>query len=100
VRGTPHNLSSSAEDTLYRTAREALSNVRKHAPGAPVRVRVDYGDERTELTVTDHPGHRPAEAAPGGYGLTGMRERAELIGGELDTGPTEDGWRVRLVVPA
>jgi signal transduction histidine kinase len=50
--------------------------------------------------VTDHQEHRPADAVAAGYGLTGMRERADLIGGELRTGPTDDGWQVRLVVPA
>jgi signal transduction histidine kinase len=61
---------------------------------------LDFEDGRTVLTVTDHPGKPPAQATSGGYGLVGMRERAELIGGELETGPMKDGWRVRLVVPA
>lgn len=100
VEGTPRELPAPAEDALFRTAQEALSNARKHAAGAPVCVKLSYGDDATELTVTDHQGHRPADVTDGGYGLTGMRERAELIGGELDTGPTDDGWRVRLVVPA
>lgn len=77
-----------------------MSNTRKHAEGAPVRVLLAYRDGTTELTVTDCGGHRPTEPSTGGYGLVGMRERAELIGGELRTGPTDDGWQVRLVVPA
>ena len=100
VDGVPRDLSGPAEDALYRTAQEALSNARKHAPGAPVQVLLTYRDGSTELTVTDHQGHRPADPVTAGYGLTGMRERAELIGGELRTGPTDDGWQVRLVVPA
>jgi len=100
IDGTPRELPSAAEDALFRTTQESLSNARKHAAGAPVEVRLAYLDGRTELTVTDHLGHRPADPNPGGYGLTGMRERAELIGGELWTGPTDDGWQVRLVVPA
>jgi signal transduction histidine kinase len=100
VEGIPRDLPGPAEDTLFRTAQEALSNARKHAAGAPVRVVLAYRDGTTELTVTDCPGHRPTTPAAGGYGLTGMRERAELIGGELWTGPTDDGWQVRLVVPA
>lgn len=99
VLGTPRDLAGPVEDALHRTAQEALSNARKHAPGAPIRVVLDYADDRVALTVTDHPGHRPCAAAPGGYGVAGMRERAALIGGELTTGPTDDGWRVRLVVP-
>lgn len=100
VDGTPRDLPGPAEDALYRTAQEALSNTRKHAAGAPVDVRLAYGNGSTELIVTDHQGRRPAEPVTGGYGLTGMRERAEMIGGELRTGPTDDGWQVRLVVPA
>ncbi|HEX5403613.1 MAG TPA: sensor histidine kinase [Pseudonocardiaceae bacterium] len=99
VDGTPHDLPGPAEDALYRTAQEALSNTRKHAAGAPVDVVLAYRDDSTELTVTDHQGHRPSGPPTGGYGLTGMRERAELIGGQLRTGPTDDGWQVRLVVP-
>lgn len=100
VEGTPRDLSGPAEDALFRTAQEALSNARKHAAGAPVRVVLAYRDAATELTVTDLQGRRPVAPAAGGYGLTGMRERAELIGGELWTGPTDNGWQVRLVVPA
>ncbi|HEX3588516.1 MAG TPA: histidine kinase [Pseudonocardiaceae bacterium] len=100
VEGEPRDLSGAAEDALFRTAQEALSNARKHAPGAPVDVLLAYRDGTTELTVTDHQGRRPGGSPSGGYGLTGMRERAELIGGELTTGPTDDGWQVRLVVKA
>jgi signal transduction histidine kinase len=100
IDGPPRDLPGPAEDALFRTAQEALSNARKHAAGAPVEVVLAYRDGITELTVTDHQGRRPAGRTTGGYGLTGMRERAELIGGELRTGPTDDGWQVRLVVPA
>lgn len=84
-------------ETVLRTAQEALSNVRKHAPGAPVHVRLRHEDGHTELDVTDVTG----EPAPGrppdqGYGLIGMAERAELIGARLEAGPTADGWRVTL----
>jgi signal transduction histidine kinase len=100
VNGDPRDLPAEAASALYRTAQEALTNARKHAPGAPVDAVLDFEDGRTVLTVTDHPGKPPAHATNGGYGLLGMRERAELIGGELETGPMADGWRVRLVVPA
>jgi signal transduction histidine kinase len=100
LTGSPRTLSGSADATLYRTAQEALSNSRKHAPGAPVRVELSYLADRVELTVTDEQGRRPTHGPSGGYGLTGMRERAELIGGELELGPTETGWRVHLVVPS
>lgn len=100
LAGAPRDLSGSADATLYRTAQEALSNTRKHAQGAPVEVTLRYLAGRVELTVTDDQGRRPTRGPSGGYGLIGMRERAELIGGELELGPTETGWRVHLVVPS
>lgn len=100
LTGSPRELSGSADATLYRTAQEALSNSRKHAPGAPIRLELSYLADRVELTVTDDQGRRPTRGPSGGYGLIGMRERAELIGGELELGPTETGWRVHLVVPS
>jgi signal transduction histidine kinase len=98
VDGDPADLDAMARETVLRTAQEALSNARKHAPGAPVSVRLSRLDGRTELEVRDRAGAPPVRG-PGGYGLTGMAERAALAGGELDVGPTEDGWRVRLVLP-
>jgi signal transduction histidine kinase len=99
VEGTPRELPSDVMSTLYRTVQEALANTRKHAPGAPVQVNLSYGDV-VSLTVEDRPGKRPDRAAPGGYGLVGMRERADLVGGSLEAGPTSTGWRVELKVKA
>ena len=63
-----------------------------------VGITLDYAPDGTTLTVTDH-----GETAPtpngSGYGLTGMRERAELLGGRLDARPTSDGFRVELWLP-
>jgi len=87
-----------AGDTVLRTAQEALSNVRRHAPGAPVTVRLARVGDGMRLDVTDVTGHRP-EPGTGGYGLVGMAERAAMIGAHLDAGPTEDGWRVSLTLP-
>jgi signal transduction histidine kinase len=99
VTGTPHEPSSEAQLALYRTAQEALTNVRRHSASERVELRLDYAPDGMTLTVEDH-----GEAAPpvngGGYGLTGMRERAELLGGRLDAGPTHDGFRVELWLPA
>jgi len=99
VEGTPRELPADVMSTLYRTVQEALANTRKHAPGAPVQVTLSYGD-LVGLTVEDRPGKRPDRAAPGGYGLVGMRERADLVGGSLEAGPTSTGWRVELKVKA
>jgi signal transduction histidine kinase len=87
---------------VLRLTQEALTNVAKHAgPAARVRlcVAVTGGDVRWE--VTDDGGSAGVREAPpgGGHGLTGMRERVEVLGGRLDAGPAGGGWRVRTVLP-
>ncbi|WP_433335687.1 sensor histidine kinase [Spirillospora sp. CA-294931] len=100
VTGVPRDLPPQAGLAVVRTAQEALTNVRKHAPGARVRVSLVYAADRIELDVTDSGGTEQGEGPEGGgYGLVGMRERAELIGGTLETGPNGKGFQVSLRVP-
>lgn len=100
ITGEPHELSAEAGLAVIRTAQEALTNVRKHAPGADSTVELRYAGGWCELEINDTGGEASALAETGsGYGLVGMRERAELIGGSLDTGPYEKGFRVLLRVP-
>ncbi|MEU6356423.1 histidine kinase [Streptomyces sp. NPDC047072] len=100
ISGERRPLSAEASQAVRRVAQEALTNVRKHAPGAKVRVWLDYGEDRVTLVVRDS-GGSPGEltATGGGYGLLGMRERAELLGGSLDAGPDDEGFVVTLKVP-
>jgi signal transduction histidine kinase len=100
ISGTPREPSSEAKLALYRTAQEALTNVRRHSASDRVEVELDYGDDGTTLTVSDHGDAAPVLNGHAGYGLTGMRERAELLGGRLNAGPTRDGFRVELWLPA
>jgi signal transduction histidine kinase len=104
VRGEPRELPPEARLAVYRTAQEALTNVRRHATAERVDVSLAYASDSTVLVVEDHavPGSPPPPAIglSGGYGLTGMRERAELLGGELHAEPTPDGFRVELRLPA
>ncbi|HJZ35978.1 MAG TPA: histidine kinase [Solirubrobacterales bacterium] len=110
IRGEERRLPSEAALAVFRTAQEALTNVRKHAEEAErVEIRLDYDPDGVQLIVTDSAGDgaeprvpQPAAlaGAGAGYGVSGMRERAELIGGRLLAGPTEDGFRVELWVPA
>ena len=99
VSGTPHDASSEARLALYRTAQEALTNVRRHSVSERVELKLAYTDDGTTLTVQDHGEEAPVMNGRG-YGLTGMRERAELLGGSLHAGPTDDGFRVQLWLPA
>ncbi|GHI02185.1 histidine kinase [Streptomyces cellostaticus] len=100
VTGERRPLPAEASQAVRRVAQEALTNVRKHAHGAKVHLRLDYGRHEVTLDVRDS-GGRPGEltGAGGGYGLLGMRERAELLGGSLDAGPDEEGFVVTLKVP-
>jgi len=104
VNGEPHELAPDARLAVYRTAQEALTNVRRHATPERVEVRLDYRPEATVLVVEDHsiPGAPAPHALDSGdgYGLTGMRERAELLGGRLLAEPTAAGFRVELWLPA
>ncbi len=87
---------------LYRMAQEAITNARRHAVDATL-VGVDItGDAACVrlVVVDDGARQRAAAAVLGGYGLIGMTERAELLGGTLVAGPTGDrGWRVEATIP-
>jgi signal transduction histidine kinase len=101
VSGEPHPLVSEARLALYRVAQEALTNVIRHASPTRVSLRLSYGPEATRLTVEDFADGPPVlPDETDGYGLTGMRERAELLGGSLSAGATSHGFRVELAVPA
>ncbi|WP_371480352.1 sensor histidine kinase [Kitasatospora sp. NBC_00315] len=100
------------ERAAYRTVQEALTNVTKYAPEAPVRVRVTAVGARLRVEVRNGPPpDRPEAPGPevtgertlpgGGHGLVGLRERAQLLGGTLTAGPTgEGGFEVRADLPA
>ncbi|PAZ14740.1 two-component sensor histidine kinase [Streptomyces sp. SA15] len=100
VSGERRPLPAEASQAVRRVAQEALTNVRKHAPGAKTQVRLEYGEHEVTLVVRDS-GGSPGElgVTGAGYGLLGMRERAELLGGSLDAGPDEEGFMVTLKVP-
>jgi signal transduction histidine kinase len=105
VDGAPRALTPEVALAVYRVAQEATTNARRHAPGSAIDMRLVYGERSVSLTVTDLPTDAPphpveASTRGGGYGLTGMRERAELLGGTLAAGPAGGGWHVELVVPA
>jgi signal transduction histidine kinase len=102
VSGEKRDLDPDARLAVYRVAQEALSNVRKHASAERVRLELGYAPNGTSLTVEDFSSAPSVKKPSGqrGYGLTGMRERAELLGGTLTAGPTDSGFRVSLWLPA
>lgn len=102
----PVGLAEHVETALYRITQESLQNVEKHAGASRVRVWLGTSPEGVELVVADDGcgidparlGERDGEQTT--YGMAGMRERAELVGGRLEIGPDPaGGTRVRVVLP-
>jgi signal transduction histidine kinase len=103
ISGQPRWITAEAALTAYRTAQEALTNARKHAPGQPVKVTLGYPAGALTLQVSNPlptPGTaRPLTDTGLGYGLTGLRERAALAGGTLSASSDEGCWQVSLRIP-
>ena len=79
---------------MYRIAREALTNVVRHAHASAASVQVDHRDGRVEVAVRDDGSGSDADGSQGrepGHGIAGMRERAEALGGRLSAGASSDG---------
>ncbi|RRS00891.1 two-component sensor histidine kinase [Glycomyces terrestris] len=96
------DLSPPVQRAIYRTVQEALTNARKHAPGAAVRVRVAEEDGAVLAEVMNTPPTRAVVPLPSAkHGLIGLEQRAELLRGTFEAAPTADGgWRVALRVPS
>jgi signal transduction histidine kinase len=92
LHGPPVRLDPAVELAAYRIVQEALTNTRRHAPGAAVDVELHYTDDRIQLRIRDNgPGPPPTAPTHEGHGLLGMRERAAAVGGELHTGAAAAG---------
>jgi signal transduction histidine kinase len=114
MSGTAVEIRPEVKLALYRVTQEALTNTRKHAHPDRVSVTLTYEGGDVDLVIqdfgvasvvpaghsADHGADHGADYGQGGYGLAGMRERAELLGGTLTAGPTDDGFRVELRVAA
>ena len=101
-------LDAELESTIYRIVQEALTNVSRHAQASKAVVSITERDDVVYASVTDDGRGLPAverlgprgDGLEGGFGMSGMRERAELVGGELEFGPAPGGGTVvRLAVP-
>lgn len=98
----PTDISAATQRAIYRTVQEALTNIRKHAPGATATIRMRHDSATVEVIITNTPATRPTVPLPGAHhGLIGLRERTELLGGAITAGPTPDnGYRIQLRLPA
>jgi signal transduction histidine kinase len=104
----PRRLDAELESTIYRVVQEALTNVSRHAQATKAEVVVREGQGSVIVEITDDGRGMPdssrlgprGDGLEGGFGMSGMRERAELVGGELDFLPAAGGGTtVRLTVP-
>jgi signal transduction histidine kinase len=100
INGTARPLPAGVDLSAYRIIQEALSNAMRHAPGAAVQVKLYYGDAalvvevRNDYYAPGTPAHTQWDGVAGeggGHGIIGMRERATMLGGHLQAGPTEKG---------
>ena len=98
--GTVDRVPLSIDLAAYRIVQEALTNARRHAPGADVDVEVSYRDHALHLRVRDYgPGALGGQPVAG-HGLMGMRERATLAGGTFSSGPADGGgFEVDITLP-
>ena len=83
---------------LYRAAQEALTNARRHAPGAPTTVELTHTAQVAGLRVTNPVDRTDAVVVPG-RGLTGMRERVEALGGALTAGVEDSAFALVVTLP-
>ncbi len=102
--GAPQRLDPPIVLGLYRVVQEALTNVVKHAPRATATVALRWSPAAVAVTVENEATESSAAPTPlggtgGGFGLRGIAERLELLGGTVDSGPTPGGWRVTATVP-
>ncbi|MET9857889.1 sensor histidine kinase [Streptomyces smyrnaeus] len=99
VTGEARPLADGLELSAYRIVEESLTNVLKHSDPTQVTVTLGYGPTRLDLTVEDDGGGGDPAPSSGGHGIRGMRERAAVAGGSLDTRRTVDGFLVAARLP-
>jgi signal transduction histidine kinase len=96
--GAPRPLGAAADQAAYRILQEALTNAARHGTGS-ARVELAFGDATIELTVTNPVPRRGLARPGGGHGLIGMRERATLLGGDLDAARANGAFRLHARIP-
>jgi signal transduction histidine kinase len=109
IVGRPQELGTSVEHAAYRVVQEALTNATKHGGAGSVQVSLGWGEKTLTVIIrsgfTGSSGYsqndlRALNLTGSGFGLLGLRERVELIGGAFDAGPQNHGFMVKAVLPA
>jgi signal transduction histidine kinase len=103
VEGEPRRLEPLVETVLFRVTQEALNNIVRHAGTPQAQMNLNYEQEKVYLTVADQGQGFDANgrfAEPRGWGLAGMRERVESVGGEFHlTSAPGEGTRIEVIIP-
>jgi len=101
TEGNSQAIPSGVDLSAYRIVQESLTNVLKHSGATQATVRIRSHRQSVEIEVTDNGGGTGVDASEAGFGLVGMRERANVYGGTVEAGPdtTGGGYRVRAVLP-
>ena len=107
TRPGDHEVPRAVSHEAYRVVQEAVTNAVRHAPGAPVAVRVAVDGAVLSVEVVNargtgtspRPGSPRSPGSEGGHGVSGMRDRVEALGGRLHAGPDGAGWAVRATFP-
>lgn len=100
VTGEPHQLDEVRDLSVYRIVQESLTNVLKHAGSVPAKVRLEWEPVQVTISVDNAPGDEQIEGS--GRGLTGIRQRVAIHGGEATWGASAvypGGWNVTATVP-
>jgi signal transduction histidine kinase len=101
IEGNPRPLSAAVEHAVFRSVQESLTNVRKHAMASSVQIELDFRGPGTVALTVDDDGVGAHGASGGGFGLRGIRERVEVLGGRLDAGNRADkGFSLKIELPA
>ncbi|WP_051898935.1 sensor histidine kinase [Sciscionella sediminilitoris] len=95
----PDDLPATVQRTIYRTVQEALTNIRKHAPGATANITARTERDLLSLTVHNTAATTALELPSAGHGLVGLRERVELLEGTLTTHADETGYSLHISIP-
>jgi signal transduction histidine kinase len=104
VIGLESELPAPVEHALYRAVQESLTNARKHGPGTPAEVSLEYTHDDVSVAVRNSVSHgrmstSPSTASSSGFGLIGLAERARELGGTFTFGASDGFWQTRMRLP-